>query len=70
MFSVRLPIELEQSLILCAKALNKPKSELVQIALANYLEDIQDVISARQALAETKKTYTMKEIKARHGLED
>lgn len=70
MFAVRLPIELEQSLIFCAKELNKPKSELVHIALANYLEDVQDFISAKKALAETKRTYTMEEMKARHGLAD
>jgi predicted DNA-binding protein len=70
LLTVRLPIELEQSLIFCAKELNKPKSELVNIALTAYLEDIQDFLSAKKALAETQKTYTIEEIKARHGLED
>lgn len=70
LMTVRLPIEIEQSLMFCAKELNKPKSELVNIALANYLEDVQDFISAKKALAETKKTYTMEEIKARHVLAD
>jgi predicted DNA-binding protein len=70
LMTFRLSIELEQSLMFCAKELNKPKSELINIALTSYLEDIQDYISAKNALSETKKIYSMEEIKVRHGLEN
>ena len=66
--AVRLPVELEQTLIFCAKELHRTKSELVNEALTDYLEDLQDFISAKKALATSERTYTMKEIKVRHGL--
>lgn len=68
MFALRLPVELEQSLVLCAKELHKSKSELVQEALANYLEDIQDYISAKKVLARNEPTILHEDLKRELGL--
>lgn len=68
MFALRLPVELEQSLVLCAKELHKSKSELVQEALANYLEDIQDYISAKKVLARNEPTISHEDLKRELGL--
>ncbi len=68
MFALRLPVELEQSLVLCAKELHKSKSELVQEALSNYLEDIQDYISAKKVLARNEPTISHEDLKRELGL--
>jgi predicted DNA-binding protein len=68
MFALRLPVELEQSLVRCAKELHKSKSELVQEALANYLEDIQDYISAKKVLARKEPTVSHEDLKRELGL--
>lgn len=68
MFALRLPVELEQSLTLCAKELHKSKSELVQEALANYLEDVQDYISAKKVLARKEPTISHEDLKRELGL--
>lgn len=68
MFALRLPVELEQSLALCAKELHKSKSELVQEALANYLEDVQDYISAKKVLAKKEPTISHEDLKRELGL--
>jgi predicted DNA-binding protein len=68
MFALRLPVEMEQSLVFCAKELHKSKSELVQEALANYLEDVQDYISAKKILARNEPTITQAEMERELGL--
>ena len=57
LMAVRLPLELEQSLLFCAKELHKSKSELVQEALASYLEDLQDYISAKSFSRQRTQLY-------------
>ncbi|TXI99690.1 MAG: anti-toxin [Neisseriales bacterium] len=59
---------MEQSLVLCAKELHKSKSELVQEALSNYLEDIQDYISAKKVLARNEPTISHEDLKRELGL--
>lgn len=68
LMAVRLPLELEQSLLFCAKELHKSKSELVQEALASYLEDLQDYISAKKVLAAKEPSYTLDEVEKELGL--
>lgn len=66
--AVRLPVELEQSLVYCAEELHKTKSELIQEALANYLEDLQDYISAKKVLARNEPTFSLDEVERELGL--
>jgi len=66
--AVRLPIEVEESLMFCAKELNKSKSQLINDALINYLEDIQDYISAKKVLAKNEPTISHEDLKRELGL--
>lgn len=66
--AVRLPLEVEESLIFCAKELNKSKSQLISDALINYLEDIQDYISAKKILARNEPTISQAEMERQLGL--
>ncbi len=68
LIAVRVPVELEQSLIFCAKELHKPKSELVNQALANYLEEIEDYISAKKVLALNEPTFSLDEVERELGV--
>jgi predicted DNA-binding protein len=68
MFALRLPHNLEQNLVLCAKELHKTKTELVQEALVKYLEDAQDFINAKKILSRNEQTFTLEEIEEELGL--
>jgi predicted DNA-binding protein len=66
--AVRVSEELEQSLIFCAKELNKPKTELVNNALVKYLEDVEDFISAKKILAKNEATISQAEMERELGI--
>jgi RHH-type rel operon transcriptional repressor/antitoxin RelB len=74
MLGVRLPDELDRRLSSLAVKTNRTKSFYVKEAIAEYLdehEDIYQAISEYEAdkKAGTLKTYTLEEIKLRNGLE-
>lgn len=62
MFSIRLPKELETDLIGLAKQLHINKSKIVISALAQYIEDQQDYITASSILKQNNKKYTHDEV--------
>lgn len=64
----RLTAELENSLVFCAKELNKSKSKLVNEALVKYLEDLKDYISAKKVLARNETTFTLDQVEHELGL--
>ncbi len=73
MLSVRVPKSLEERLDRMALRTHRTRSYFVKKALEKYLEDEEDYIDAVAAYEEHirtgGKTYTMEEIKQRHGLE-
>ncbi len=68
MFSIRLPKDIEDSLLLCSKELDTPKSKLVADALLVYLEDLKDYIKAKKILAKNEPTISHEELKREFGL--
>jgi predicted DNA-binding protein len=68
MFTIRLPKEIESELVECAKELNKPKSKIVNEALAFYLEDLQDYIKAKKVLAKNEPTISHEDLKRELGI--
>ncbi len=66
--AVRVSEELEQSLVFCARELNKKKTELVNSALAKYLEDMEDYINAKKILARNEPTISQEQMERELGL--
>lgn len=68
MFSVRLPEELEQSLIILSEQMHINKSKLVIAALKKYIEGRQDYLAARDVFSRNNKKYTHEELISKLGL--
>jgi len=64
MISVRLDANLEQKLNSIAKLTNRPKSFFIKEALKEYLEDIEDILEAKERLSDPKReTITLEELR-------
>jgi len=64
MISVRLDSELENRLNAIAKLTNRSKSFFIKEALREYLEDIEDVLEAKERLSDPKREIiTLEELK-------
>jgi len=64
MISVRLDEELEKELEKLAKLTKRPKSFFVKEALREYLQDIKDVLEAKERLSDPKRELlTLDELK-------
>jgi predicted DNA-binding protein len=68
MISIRLPQEVENELLVCAKELKKTKSKIVYEALILYLEDLQDYITAKKVLAKNNPTISHEDLKRELGI--
>lgn len=70
--SVRLSARMNSALIEQAKQLKTSKDALVRHAIANMLEEIEDLAEAKRILSDVKsgkeKTCTLKQLKAELGL--
>ena len=55
MVSVRLDDELESKLNTIAKLTNRSKSFFIKEALREYLEDIEDILEAKERLSDPKR---------------
>lgn len=70
--SVRLSARLNSALNEHAKQLKTSKDALVRRAIANMLEEIEDITEAQRILSDVKsgkeKTITLKQLKAELGL--
>ena len=64
MLSVRLDKELEEELEKLAKRTKRPKSFFVKEALREYLQDVKDVLEAKERLSDPKRELlTLDELK-------
>jgi len=64
MISVRLDQKLEKELEEIAKITNRPKSFFIKEALKEYLEDIKDILEAKERISDPKREMiTLDELK-------
>ena len=72
MLALRLPEEIEQSLVDLAKKTGRTKSFYAREAILEYLDDLEDIYLAEQRLEDIRagrsKTYTLEEVMERHGV--
>ena len=69
MFAIRLEKDLEQEIDLLAKAKGSNRSAVVREAIVRYLEDNEDLELARQALAETRSSQSLRNLRKDLGLD-
>jgi RHH-type rel operon transcriptional repressor/antitoxin RelB len=67
---VRIPKALDARLTKLAEKTGRAKSYYARKALEQYLEDTEDYLLAVQSLAESKKSYSLAEIRKRFKLDD
>lgn len=69
MLAIRLEKDLEQEIDLLAKAKGSNRSAVVREAIVRYLEDNEDLELAKQALAETRNSKALKDLRKDLGLD-
>jgi RHH-type transcriptional regulator, rel operon repressor / antitoxin RelB len=69
MLAIRLEKELEEQIDLLAKIRGSNRSAVVREAVVRYLEDNEDIELARQALAETRGSRPLQELRRDLGLD-
>lgn len=69
MIAIRLEKELEEQIDLLAKIKQSNRSAVVREAVIRYLEDNEDPGLARKALAESKGSKSLKELRRELGLD-
>ena len=69
MLAIRLEKELEEQIDLLARAKRSNRSAVVREAVIRYLEDNEDLELARQALAETNGSKSLKDLRHDLGLD-
>lgn len=69
MLAVRIESELESQLDALAKLKQRSKSDLVREAIVRMLEDLEDVELAEMALAKTKSSKPLGQLRKELGLE-
>jgi len=69
MLAIRLEKDLEQEIDLLAKAKGSNRSAVVREAIVRYLEDNEDLELAKQALAETRSSKSLKDLRKDLGLD-
>jgi RHH-type transcriptional regulator, rel operon repressor / antitoxin RelB len=69
MLAIRLEKELEEQIDLMAKMKGSSRSAVVREAVVRYLEDNEDLGLARQALADTRGSRSLKELRRDLGLD-
>ena len=69
MLAIRLEKDLEQEIDLLAKTKGSNRSAVVREAIVRYLEDNEDLELAKQALAETRSSKSLKDLRKNLGLD-
>lgn len=69
MLAIRLEKELEQELDLLAKAKGSNRSAVVREAIVRYLEDNEDLMLAKESLAEYSSGKSLKDVRKDLGLD-
>ena len=70
MLAIRLEKDLEQEIDILAKSKGSNRSAVVREAIVRYLEDNEDLELAKQALAETSSSRSLKDLRKDLGLDD
>ena len=74
MLSVDLPTALEERLTEVAKAIGQRPDECIIQAVSNYLDEIDDLRQAEEALLEIREgraqTFTLQEVMRDYGMDD
>jgi len=70
MLAIRLEKDLEQEIDILAKSKGSNRSAVVREAIVRYLEDNEDLELAKQALAETSSSKSLKDLRKDLGLDD
>ena len=69
MLAIRLEKDLEQEIDLLAKSKGSNRSAVVREAIVRYLEDNEDLELAKRALAETRSSKSLKDLRKDLGLD-
>lgn len=69
MLAIRLEKELEQELDLLAKSKGSNRSAVVREAIVRYLEDNEDLMLAKESLAEYSSGKSLKDVRKDLGLD-
>ena len=69
MLAIRLDKNLEQEIDLLARSKGSNRSAVVREAILRYLEDNEDLELAKQALAETRSSISLKDLRQDLGLD-
>jgi len=69
MLAIRIEKELEQALDLLAKARGSNRSAVAREAIVRYLEDNEDLELAKQAIAESYGSKTLRDLSKELGLD-
>ena len=69
MLAIRLEKDLEQEIDLLAKSKGSNRSAVVREAIVRYLEDNEDLELAKQALAKTRSSKSLKDLRKDLGLD-
>lgn len=69
MLAIRLEKDLEQEIDLLAKTKGSNRSAVVREAIVRYLEDNEDLELAKKALAETRSSKSLKDLRKDLGLD-
>jgi RHH-type rel operon transcriptional repressor/antitoxin RelB len=69
MLAIRLEKELEQELDLLAKARGSNRSAMVREAIVRYLEDNEDLELAKRAIAESRGSKSLRDLRKELGLD-
>jgi len=69
MLAIRIEKELEKELDLVAKARGSNRSAVVREAIVRYLEDNEDLELAKQAIAESSGSKTLRDLRKELGLD-
>lgn len=71
-FTVSIPKDMAAQAATAAKAMGVTRAQLVKRALADLLEDMEDIADAKRIMADIKagrtKTYTLDEVLLKNGL--
>jgi len=70
MLAIRLEKDLEQEIDILAKSKGSNRSAVVREAIVRYLEDNEDLELAKQALAETSSSKSLKDLRKDLGLDN
>jgi RHH-type rel operon transcriptional repressor/antitoxin RelB len=70
MLAIRLEKDLEQEIDILAKSKGSNRSAVVREAIVRYLEDNEDLELAKQALAETSSSRSLKDLRKDLGLDN